>query len=162
MQPPSVSNHQTQSAMGLLGSLLVFACVVSAPAWLRSQEDATVVLRARQQAIAGDARTISPDITAAEKVADVATAEGDMGHPGASHYQQFCASCHGQPGAERVPGLVGSDLFDGVSERPFTRDGILLTLQQGILEKGMLPMQALLSQSQMEELVGYLIDNQQG
>ena len=67
---------------------------------------------------------------------------------------QFCAACHGGPGLERVPGLAGSDLFDGVSEQPFTPELIRLILRQGILEKGNDSKEAVLSESQLEALVG--------
>lgn len=77
-------------------------------------------------------------------------------------YQLHCASCHGMPGEPRVAGLTGSDLFDGQSERPFTRESILQIIREGLLEKGMLPMTALLSESEIEAIADFLLERQPG
>ncbi len=90
----------------------------------------------------------------------LASVETSQSGGGAGHYTQFCAACHGSPGSERVPGLAGSDLFDGVSEQPYTPDSIRLVLRQGILEKGMIPMEAVLTEAQLEALVDYVLENQ--
>jgi len=103
------------------------------------------------ESLPGDSEAI-----AVVQVAQVASAKGEP------HYQQFCASCHGLPGAKPIPGQTGSDLFDGVSTIPFTRDAIASTIKMGILDKGMLPMSAVLSETQVEELALYLLENQRG
>ena len=147
------------SVWGIAGILLVFALQVTAPMWL---------VWDRVEASGPSEEVALVMVTSGVDVADFAVAtehtvasKSEVSvHSGYQPFEQFCASCHGLPGVDRVAGLTGSDLFDGISERPMTKESLLVTLRQGILEKGMLPMGAVLSDEQLENLVALLLEHQ--
>lgn len=144
------------SLWGIIGFFVVFTMTVTVPWWMQPQQ--TEMPRA-SSVVLEDSNAFSRS-TLAEPNEEPEQAFSVADHSGAQPYQLFCASCHGMPGRQRVAGLTGSDLFDGISERPMTREWILTTLEQGILEKGMLPMNAVLSEDQMEHLVSFLLEFQ--
>jgi mono/diheme cytochrome c family protein len=132
-----------QTALGLVGTLFVFAAVVGSAHWLAPER-------------------VEPQWASGGYQAPVATAgPTDMGF-GRQQYQMFCGSCHGMPGEARHAGLSGSDLFDGVSEQPMTRDYVRYTMEVGFLGRGMLPMLAALEPAQVEAILDYVMDAQPG
>lgn len=153
-QHPSFEPKPT--LLGIVGFVAVFAMTITAPVWMQSEQFRTAPM---------SESSLEPIASFSDQTAVTSSIQETQGisilaHSGARPFEQFCASCHGMPGLERVAGLTASDLFDGVSDRPMTRDSILTTLRQGILEKGMLPMTAVLSEDQLEHLVSFLLDAQ--
>lgn len=143
-----------------MGSMVVFALVVGSASWLKPMENHprasvwSADLAASEVGGVGE----SESVTFVEEVA--AMANHSEAHPGEPYFLQFCASCHGMVGTARVPGMVGSDLFDGISERQMTRESMTQILKEGILEQGMLPMAAVLSEAQLSQVVDYLVAHQ--
>ncbi|MEQ9822869.1 MAG: cytochrome c [Puniceicoccaceae bacterium] len=149
------SNQQIQSLIGIWGSILVFTLVVTSVRWLNPEQSALVRTAPAMTVAGGTVPELPP---ASQEFTEVSSANPMV----RKTYQLHCASCHGMPGEPRVAGLTGSDLFDGQSERPFTRESILQILREGLLEKGMLPMTALLSESEIEAIADFLLEQQPG
>lgn len=77
---------------------------------------------------------------------------------GGSHYQIYCASCHGLPGQERTALLIGSDLFDAESTHGSDAASVRKVIEEGVITEGMVPWKAVLNMDQIESIVSYLLE----
>jgi mono/diheme cytochrome c family protein len=151
-------SYWVESALGILGTFLVLVLVVwYAHANIPEPQKLPPVLSSLDaevlptpETVGGAAPGIGRDLR-----------EEDLGQ-GAELYQMFCATCHAMPGQRTSVGFwLGSDLFDGKSERDDTPEGVRRLIEDGILEEGMAPMKGVLSDQQIASIVFWMMDQRQ-
>lgn len=70
-------------------------------------------------------------------------------------FNKHCISCHGNKLKGR-PNL-GSDLTDNVWANGGSREELIHTVTHGIVDKGMVPWKSLLSPSEIQSVVSYIL-----